>query len=293
MTRHDTTAPSTPPTLQAVLDKLERGAWLSDIRRRDLRSAVTGVADLLGQPARDIVVDVPQIGAKLSAVDRMGGARRRSVKTMQNLRSGFVAAVKTTGFMPRRRLARALRPDWTALLDCQSKRRRLGLARLARYASTRGIAPTSINSSVVNAMMADVRAYSLRRNPNQLHRAIILIWNELARERSGLQELEVPSFAKQPTRIAWMTLSEPFRRDHDDYLCWCAGGDVFAAAARDKPLAPRSSRPSAQSVARGPHGIGGDRRRRRAIDLTRRAGVDRKLQGHLDPSPRRRQPQRQ
>jgi integrase len=231
-------APIAAPTLQDVIEKLGQCTSLTGLRRRDLRSAVTRIAALLDQPPQAIVLDVPQIAARLNTVDHASVGL--SAKTLQNARSGFLAAVTAVRLMPRRRLAKALRPEWNALLEGQDKRRRLGLARLARYASTRGIPPTAIAHTVINDMMADVRQYSLHRDPERLHRNTVLIWNELARERGGLRPFTVPSFARPPTRIAWSRLPAPFRQDVDDYLNWCAGADLFAVDARERTLAPRT-----------------------------------------------------
>jgi hypothetical protein len=93
-----------------------------------------------------------------------------SAKTLQNVRAGFLAAVKVAGFMPAQRLAKALTADWVKLLDGQSKRTRLGLARLARYASARKIAPRQVDDAVVADMIREIRECSLYRNPNRLHR---------------------------------------------------------------------------------------------------------------------------
>jgi integrase len=230
-------APSAP-TLHDVIAKLQQCTGLPESRRRDLRSAVSRIAALLGQPPQAVTLDVPQVAARLKTLDH--AAVSVSAKTMQNVRANFLAALRETDFMPRRRLARALSPEWNALLQGQDKRRRLGLARLGRYASTRGIPPTAIAATVINDMMADVRQYSLHRDPDRLHRNTVKIWNELARERGDLRPFIVPSFGRTPTRIAWASLPAPFRQDVDDYLDWCAGADLFAVDARERTLAPRT-----------------------------------------------------
>ena len=56
-------------TLAEVLDHLERNSRLSATRRRDLISAVNGVAQLLGQHPSGIQADVPSLRTALLAVD--------------------------------------------------------------------------------------------------------------------------------------------------------------------------------------------------------------------------------
>src|ERR1700704_6284282 len=56
-----------PATLQAVLDALAERE-LSPNRLRDLRSAVTRVAKLLGDAPARIALDLPLLGARLAAI---------------------------------------------------------------------------------------------------------------------------------------------------------------------------------------------------------------------------------
>src|SRR5207248_672588 len=58
-----------PPTLLSVLTALEHGDDLSPNRRRDLRSAVTRMAKLMGEAPDRIALDLPAISAKLVAVN--------------------------------------------------------------------------------------------------------------------------------------------------------------------------------------------------------------------------------
>jgi integrase len=52
--------------------------------------------------------------------------------------------------------------------------------------------------------------------------------------------LTVPSFGKRSKRVAWSALAEEFRQDLEDYVRWCGGADMFAADARDRPMALRT-----------------------------------------------------
>jgi integrase len=89
--------------------------------------------------------------------------------------------------------------------------------------------------------IAAVRAGSLHRKPNDLHRQVTLIWNEAARHPElGLKPVTVPSFRGPPRRIAWELLPGALRTDVDNYLAWCGVTDPFAPDARSRPLAPRT-----------------------------------------------------
>jgi integrase len=229
------------PNLQHVLDALEWREGLSATRRRDLRSAVTRVAALMGDDPKRIPLNLSAIRVKLVAVNPI--AAGMSVKTLQNLRSAFLAAISASGLTRPRRLVKALNADWTIMLSMHGKRARIGLAKLARCASTLGISPEQIDDSIIADLMAEVRDSSLHRNPNRLHRMIAQVWNEVAFQSGGkLQPVTVPSFRRPPQRIEWSALSKAFRRDGETYLNWCAGEDLFAADARARPLSPRTIR---------------------------------------------------
>jgi hypothetical protein len=130
----------------------------------------------------------------------------------------FLAAVKASELTPVRRSAKApLNSDWTRLMArIPGRRTRFGLSHLARYAGALGIAPEQVNDAVVENFIAAVRDGSLHRKPNNLHRMVAVIWNEVA-EQSGLnlQPVNVPSFRPPAKRIEWTLLPKEFRNDVD------------------------------------------------------------------------------
>jgi hypothetical protein len=79
------------PTLTSVLTALAEDGGLSANRARDLRSAVTRVAKLMGEATDRIALDLPMLSAKLAAVNPV--AAGLSPKTFSNIRSDFLAAV--------------------------------------------------------------------------------------------------------------------------------------------------------------------------------------------------------
>ena len=132
---------------------------------------------------------------------------------------------------------------WVDLFARLSGRRaHIGLSRLARFASARGLAPKDINDEVIGDLIAAVREGSLCPRPTVLHRQVTQIWNEAARDPAlGLRPVTVPSY-RSPKRIDWALLPKAFRQDGDAHLSWCSVCDPFAADARPRALAPRSLR---------------------------------------------------
>jgi integrase len=230
-------------TLADVLAGLERNRSISDIRRRDLRSAVNRVARLHGEDPARIRLDMPAIGRRLASI--MPAATGLSQKTFANVRSAFLAAVKASAIKPVLTPARPpLSENWCKLkTDLSSKRMHIGLSRFASYCSGRGIHPSQVNEAVLGEFIDAVRQGTLHRKPNELHRNVALIWNEAAQNsRLALQRVTVPSFRSPAKRLDWASLPDTFRSDLDAYLNWCCGGDVFAADARSRALAPQTVR---------------------------------------------------
>jgi integrase len=227
-------------TLAAMPAALARSGKLSPTRVRDLRSAVKRVADLLGDEPAAISLDIAGISARLNTINPV--AAGMTGKRLANIRSDFLAAAKACEVQPVTS-AKSLSPEWAKLFKRRSGRRtHLGLMRLARYSSARGIRPRDINDDVVSALIAEVRNGSLHRNPNRLHRQVTLIWNEVAVRVPGLKMVTVASFRGPPKRVDWALLPAAFRQDVDNYLSWGSGSDPFAADARSRALAPETLR---------------------------------------------------
>lgn len=230
------------PSLADLEQALQMTRQISAVRRRDLRSAVACVAALLGEDPARLRLDLESLAARLSAVNPV--AAGLSAKRLANIRSDFLAAVRQSGLHPVLPRAKSeLSPPWQAMMGrLPAKRHRLGLARLARFASAIGMDPAEIDDSALERFMSEVRRGSLHQNPNVLHRNVATIWNEVAVTFPdlGLAMVSKPWFRAPPKRIAWDIVAEAFRADVANYLEWCAGADQFAEDARPRPLAPRT-----------------------------------------------------
>jgi integrase len=232
--------PPTSATLADVLAALEAQNSLSETRLRDLRSSIKRVAKWLGDDPAHILLDLPAISAKLASSAVTAGLTSKSVS---NIRSNFLAAVKASGLKPVQRFAKTpLSPAWKKLTaELSVRRAHIGLSRLARYASANGIEPEQVDDATIKAFIAEVRNGTLHRKPNNLHRQVAQVWSEVAqRSRFNLQTVEVPSFRHSPKRIEWALLPGAFLKDVDNYLSWCAGSDPYAANARSRALAPQT-----------------------------------------------------
>jgi len=129
---------ASPPTLATVQKALAQSSQLSATRVRDLRSGVSRVAELLGNETSGIPLSMEKIQAGLAAVNPI--AAGMTSKRFTNIRSDFLAAVRASGVIPIKLDRKAaLGPEWSDLLQGLSRRHYLGLSRMARQLSSRGI----------------------------------------------------------------------------------------------------------------------------------------------------------
>ena len=137
-------------SLADVDRKLQTAGSLSATRRRDLRSAVARVAALLGEEPGHLPLDLAIIAAKLAAINPV--AAGLTPKTLSNIRSDLLAAVRASGLQPVLASSKAgLSPPWADLLaKLPGKRARIGLSRLARYASAAGLTPGEIDDAAID-----------------------------------------------------------------------------------------------------------------------------------------------
>ena len=145
------------------------------------------------------------------------GGRDLTAKRLANIRSELPGGRKGQRLDAGQSQIRGkpvLSSAWVDLFARLSGRRaHIGLSRLARFASARGLAPKEINDEVIADLIAAVREQSLCPRPTVLHRQVTQIWNEAARDPAlGLRPVTVPSY-RSPKRIDWALLPKAFRRD--------------------------------------------------------------------------------
>ena len=103
-----------PITLATVLAALDRSGNLSATRERDLRSAVTRVADLLGDEPAGIVLDLPAISSRLNTINPL--ALGFTAKRFANIRSDFLASTRLYGAKAVANRG-SLSPEWGKLFE--------------------------------------------------------------------------------------------------------------------------------------------------------------------------------
>lgn len=133
---------STIATLSDLLSFIRADTALSVRRRDDIASALRIVGKIVAKPMEEVLVQSEALRNVLKgfapAMVQLTQARRN------NVRSLFRAGLKHAGIGTKAPIKTALAPAWAAvfaLIGTKNKKLRIGLSRLAHFATGRGIAP--------------------------------------------------------------------------------------------------------------------------------------------------------
>ncbi len=233
---------NTKVSLQDVIDRIAGDPDLSEVRKRDLRSAVVTFAKLSAKAPATVPLDLGVIRVTL---DGMVPAQAQvSRKRWANLRSDLAAAIDASGLQPMLKTAGvAFAESWAKLFEGITEERVLrGLTRFGRWASLRQVTPQSVDDAVMGRFMTELEAATLIRMISQQPRALAKAWNRLVRLKpeKKLNPVSVPATPCASKRVPWDTLPAAFRADVNDYLAWCTVPDPLDDETRSRALAPRT-----------------------------------------------------
>lgn len=139
-----------------------------------------------------------------------------SGKRLANVASLVGAAVSRFG-MRRTSITReiALDGNWTALIGgIPDRRHRWALSRLACYCTVKRIAPAEVTPETLRGLHAALEAEALSKDPRNLLKQTIAVWNVCLRHVPGLPAAALHSpFRSEPFMLPLEALAEPFRRE--------------------------------------------------------------------------------
>lgn len=239
-----TTEPIEQATLEDVITGVARNSRLSDIRKRDLRSAVVIYSKIIGQPPSAIPLDLATIRKTLDGVVPMQAKVSR--KRWSNLRSDLAAAIGVSGLNPMLKTSDVqLSKDWEELFKAaKDKRITNGLSRFARWASSKSLGPTDIGDANLKLFFLELETQSLIRHLSFQRRNVPRLWNKLvaAFPQRQLKCAEIPAKEVSWHRISWEELPNSFNKETEEYLMWCTMPDPLDEKARARALAPETLR---------------------------------------------------
>lgn len=215
-------------TVADVITEIEADHGLSDVRRRDLISALRTACRFFGADPAEIPADPRTLRARFESVSApligIGTGRLRNVRclTLAALRHVGIKAIPG-------RFRILLLPAWADLrARLPDIRTRHGLSRFLGYCSFFKIEPHDLDLAVFERFGHCLETESLVRRPHQVHRDTCLLWNRAAENIPGWPNLHVP-IPNRSRRFAleWRDFPATFEADAEAYLTHLGTGDPF------------------------------------------------------------------
>jgi integrase len=209
---------------------------LAHTKRRDMLSSVRVVARLLGEPPELVPLDVKYLRRRLEELaPESFGIKRTS---WRNIRSRFGQSLQLASPMMPSAQRTPISPAWRALLDSLSTRDKMLFGTLFRFLTARGVEPSTVTLSDLDAFGVSVTENRLRANPEKALSILHWGWNRCKRANSFWPQIEIPREDKrykygQP----WNVFPPSYRADFEAYRKVLAGEEID----EDGPLHPLRS----------------------------------------------------
>lgn len=162
-----------PITAAEAMRLVEAWTDLSETRRRDLRSAISGTVKMCGLPATSVIMTPaflsPRVVAKPPAGYGLSDQRHSAVL------SGLRFVLRRLGAHAPFRVT--LAPEWQALRDQLGHFEQTALAAWFRYATVEGISPSDVDPSTIDQFERWARERTLCDNPKAAARRAADAWN--------------------------------------------------------------------------------------------------------------------
>jgi len=231
-----------PLSLADILNLLSISTTLSVTRKRDLRSAITRFANLVGRRPEHLPADAKQLTPLLLNIHP--AQVRMSAKTLQNIKSNLLAALHhTKHYQQLTRKREKLSAVWLELYtQLPDKHFHSGLSRFVHFISAHEIAPKMVNDETVQAFIKDLAENSFIQDKklHGIHRRTTRLWNEASTTIKDWpnQTLTVPDFRTPRTTRSLSDFPVTFQKEVEHYLDWLKDDDLLA---KDRP--PRKCQP--------------------------------------------------
>ena len=246
-------------TLADVLDNCER--VLTATARRDTRSAFRFLATQCGI---DLAATLARPQEVRQIFDRLSPARLGiSEKRFANVRSLVGTAIARFG-MRRTWITKEipLDKDWSDLLDrIPNREHRWGLSRLACYCTVKGIMPAAVEPATLLGLHAALEAEALSKDPRNLLKHTIAVWNICHRRVPGWPGSPLSSpFKTEPFMMPLKAFPAGFRHDVAAFEARMCNPDPFDPDAPVRAFRPATLegyrytfRRAASALVRGGH----------------------------------------
>ncbi|MXP66076.1 site-specific integrase [Roseomonas sp. M0104] len=223
------TRPDTP-SFAAALAAVAGWSDLAETRRRDLASALSMAAKMLGLPSAAVPCDTAWLNARL--FQRPAAAFGMGPRRFANIVGGLRAVLRRLGrHAPHRPSGADLSPAWAALLSYDLHAGQTGgLRAFARACTASGVAPDAVSDATLAAWAATERQTRLGQGAGRRAAIVARAWEDL-RTRHGLDlpPLRAPA-RRQPYTFPFTHYPSSFQEDVQRFAARLAprrGGDIY------------------------------------------------------------------
>lgn len=229
------------PKMNQVLNAVVSRSDIPLVKRQEYEMALRNLEKWCGQNLKDIPATVADLRNIYSGMEPAAlGIRPKTFANVKSLSLSALAKSEVASVTLAHQHKRGPKsPEWAELWN----RLRLplhqnSLSRLINWCGRAGVSPAEVNSKVIERVMADMAATSLRPNQYQVHRTMAKMWNEVGDlfPDKQLQKVDVPVSRLRRTRVAPTAFPDSFGQDWNAFAAWAHGEDVFADDARPMPL---------------------------------------------------------
>lgn len=213
-------------TLETLLGLIDATDW-QDRVKMDVKSAVRTVGRLLGGDLASIEVDVAALRRRLEGLspESVGLTKGR----WNNIRSLFGKALGLAVKVFPSRSKEPVLPKWAKVLAPLTASRRSLLTPLARFLGSRGVLPSNVTVSDLDAYHSVLVSDRLRSDPEGTWNSITWSWNACVREFEAWPQIEIERVSRKETYILdWSAFDPAFRADCEVYLDRLANVDLSA-----------------------------------------------------------------
>ncbi|MER9217147.1 site-specific integrase [Mesorhizobium sp. M0663] len=232
-----TPAPKMNQVLAAVMSRSD----IPMLKRQEYEAALRNLEKWCGQDLKHIPATVADLRNIYNGLEP--AALGIKPKTFANVKSLSLSALAKSHVASVTLANQGKRgpkpPEWAELWNkIRLPIHQNSLSRLVNWCSRAGIAPSEVNSKVIERIMADMATNSLRSNQYKVHRTMAKMWNEVGElfPDKHLQKVDVPVSRSRRIRVPPTAFPESFREDWNAFAAWAHGDDVFADDARPMPL---------------------------------------------------------
>ncbi len=224
--------------LSDVIAQIDSMTKLKPTRQRDLKSALTSIARLLGKAPDRVPANISWLHIRLRRV--APAANNMSAKRFRNIKSDAIKALAMTGCSRAR--ADWLRlpcPAWQALLDRVADKHDLWkLTQLAQYCSALDVPPNAVNDGHTRGLLKTLITESFQSNPRHKVADAIKVWNRLRAEVHGWPDIRLSRLPrkKEPWTIPLEQFPQSLQEDVAAWIHRLANPDLLDEDAPAKPL---------------------------------------------------------